>query len=93
MSSSKKKCIKTISALMYILKPNLNSKIWFTVPLLGPPLNLILTLFGMKHQHPFLLIVFSVVSVFIITWIWIHYAKEVAEFRQTKYLLWEELYL
>ena len=61
--------------------------------LLGPPLNLFLTLFGKENQHSILLIVLSSVSIFIITWIWINYAKEVAHFRQTKYPLWEELSL
>lgn len=91
--SSKKEYIKTISALMKILKPNLSLNIFITISLLGPPLNLFLALFGKKNPHPFLLPLFCVISVVIITWIWINYAKDVTQFRKIKYTLWEELSL
>ncbi|MDM5451061.1 hypothetical protein [Peribacillus simplex] len=91
--SSKKELIKIISALMYALKPNPNFNIWFTLTLLGPPLNLFLTLFGKENQHPFLLNLLSIVSVLIITWIWIKYAKEVTQFRHKTFPFWEELSL
>ncbi|WP_153043050.1 hypothetical protein [Neobacillus mesonae] len=89
--STKKEYIQTISALMKILKPNLSFTIFITLSLLGPPLNFFLMLFGKKTQHPFLLMLLSVVFVFIITWIWIDYAKGVAQFRKKIYTLWEEL--
>lgn len=89
--SSKKELIKTISALMQILKPNLKLDILSTFILLGPPLNLFFILFAEKKQPSFLLILVSIVSVFIITWIWIKIAKEVTQFRQKEYPFWKEL--
>ncbi|MFC5602728.1 hypothetical protein [Sporosarcina koreensis] len=91
--SSKKELIKIISALMYFLKPNPHFNIWITITLLGPLLNLFLTLFGKENQHPFFLNLISIVSVFIITWIWIKYAKEVKQFRHKNFPFWEELSL
>lgn len=82
-----------MKAFYDISKPNLVQVIFSTLVALGPPLNLVLLLFGKPTKHLNLLILFTILSLALIVWIWVTYAKHKREFRKNKRYLDELLLL